>query len=131
MHDVVEYYRYRIPHLGKQIEIIEQYEPIVRPVNPELFQWVIENLLKNAVEAIDQATGRIELTLEQKNGKAVIQIRDDGKGMSPAVRRSAFRPGFALLRSTIKAESGSKKQAWEREQLFISNCKRSRHKQVL
>ncbi len=110
MHDVVEYYRYRIPHLGKQIEIVERYEPIVRPVNPELFQWVIENLLKNAVEAIDQVSGRIELSLEQKNGKAVIQIRDNGKGMSPAVRRSAFRPGFT-----------TKKRGWG---LGLPLCKR-------
>ncbi len=108
--EVVAYYRHRIPHLGKQIDIVEHYESVARPVNRELFQWVIENLLKNAVEAIEQPQGKIELFLFQRNGRAVIQIRDNGRGMSPAVRRSAFRPGFT-----------TKKRGWG---LGLSLCKR-------
>lgn len=94
IHEVVDYFRRRIPNIGKRIEIIENLESIRRPINRDLFQWVIENLIKNAVEAIVQEDGTIELHLYRKNGKAVILVKDTGKGMSASVRRTAFRPGF-------------------------------------
>lgn len=50
-------------------------------INPPLLKQIISNLINNSVEAIDNAQGRIELVLFQKNGQAIIEITDNGKGI--------------------------------------------------
>ena len=62
--------------------------------NPALFGWVLENLTKNAVDAME-GSGRLKLTLITQQGEAVIHVDDTGKGMPKRVRRQAFDPGFS------------------------------------
>lgn len=93
---VCVYFEKRLPHLGKRIQIRKSFEDdIYGEVNVDLFEWVIENLLKNAAEAIDNKSGIVSVTLESHLKKRiVINITDNGKGMSSKQRRSAFNPGY-------------------------------------
>ena len=69
------------------------HEVIVR-INASLFEWVIENLCKNAVDAIGEQPGPITLRLEDTPQRAVIEVSDTGKGIRKKDIRNVFRPGF-------------------------------------
>lgn len=67
--------------------------PIILPLSPTLFDWVIENLIKNALDAITH-NGKIALSVTEKNDEVWIDIQDNGKGMSRQVQSQIFNPGF-------------------------------------
>ena len=93
----VAYVRKRLPRLGHGPTIEEQYEAVPElNVNAELIAWVIENLLKNAVDAADKPDGRILVVVERKRDSETVEIRvaDNGRGMTPAEQRRVFQPGF-------------------------------------
>ncbi|MGB3798318.1 MAG: HAMP domain-containing sensor histidine kinase, partial [Lewinella sp.] len=58
-----------------------------------LFDWVIENLLRNALDAMD-GKGQISSEVTEKDGNVLIDITDTGKGMSARNVRRVFDPGF-------------------------------------
>lgn len=62
-------------------------------INPLLFDWVIENLLRNALDAMD-GRGTISGSIQERGGKVVIDITDTGKGISARNVRKVFNPGF-------------------------------------
>jgi signal transduction histidine kinase len=62
--------------------------------NPALFGWVLENLTKNAVDAMEGA-GELDIHLWKESGRTVLDIRDTGRGMSRRVQRQVFDPGFS------------------------------------
>ena len=62
-------------------------------MNASLFEWVIENLCKNAVDAME-GSGRIELTLMEEAERVVIEVSDNGKGIRKKDLNSVFTPGF-------------------------------------
>ena len=62
-------------------------------MNASLFEWVIENLCKNAVDAME-GNGKIELTLLEEGGHVVIEVADTGKGIRKKDIRNVFTPGF-------------------------------------
>jgi signal transduction histidine kinase len=99
--DTVDYLRNRLPSLGREVVIEERYDPIP-PVrfHKELFAWVVENLLKNALDASDKPDGKIEVTLawRREERRVELRVKDDGRGMTPLERRRAFRPGFSTKR---------------------------------
>ena len=68
-------------------------EDIIADINPSLFEWVIENLCKNAVDAME-GEGSITLHLESTEGKVVIDVTDTGKGIKKKDLRNVFTPGF-------------------------------------
>jgi signal transduction histidine kinase len=109
--NVIEYFEARLPHLGKRVKIKKSIQNNIRlRINAELFEWVIENLVKNAAEAMESGGGIIDILLERRSGKTVILVCDNGKGMTPKVRREVFKPGFS-----------TKKRGWG---LGLSLCKR-------
>ncbi|MDG5799269.1 HAMP domain-containing sensor histidine kinase [Marinilabiliaceae bacterium ANBcel2] len=63
-------------------------------ISKPLFEWVIENLCKNAIDAIE-GEGTITIKLEQQSDKLSIFISDSGKGMSRNVQNTVFKPGFS------------------------------------
>ena len=69
-----------------------QHDVVVR-MNASLFEWVIENLCKNAVDAME-GTGRIDLTLTEESGLVVVEVADTGKGIRKKDIGNVFRPGF-------------------------------------
>lgn len=62
-------------------------------VNPPLFDWVVENLLKNALDAIPDA-GTITIRVSESAGQYFIDIEDTGKGIPKSLFRQVFKPGF-------------------------------------
>lgn len=66
---------------------------IIVNLNASLFEWVIENLCKNAVDAME-GEGHITIEVLDLLGKAVIEVTDDGKGIRKKDISSVFKPGF-------------------------------------
>jgi two-component sensor histidine kinase len=67
-------------------------------INPQLFSWVIENLVKNAIDAMD-GKGTIRIKVQQKNGKYVqILVSDSGKGIPKNLYSKIFEPGYTTKR---------------------------------
>lgn len=66
---------------------------IIVNLNASLFEWVIENLCKNAVDAME-GEGHITIEVLGLSGKAVIEVTDDGKGIRKKDISSVFKPGF-------------------------------------
>ena len=80
---------------SKKVEIISELpeENVVVKMNASLFEWVIENLCKNAVDAME-GRGRIVLSLYDEGSKVVIEVADNGKGIRKKDLKSVFTPGF-------------------------------------
>lgn len=93
---VVRYFEKRLPHLGKKVQILHQFDDTYKAhINAELFDWVIENLLKNAAEAINCPDGRITISMSRNTkNKILISVTDNGKGMTSSERRQVFQPGY-------------------------------------
>lgn len=62
-------------------------------LNVPLFEWVIENLCKNAIDAMD-GIGRIDINVQEKNDEVFIDVKDTGKGMDKRKFKVVFTPGF-------------------------------------
>ena len=79
------------------------------PLNISLFEWVVENILKNAVDAMNGA-GTIAIKVSDQTQFVYIDIIDSGKGMAKSMYKQIFQPGFT-----------TKKRGWG---LGLSLCKR-------
>jgi signal transduction histidine kinase len=91
--DVVEYVRKRAP--GKVVFSLDTHGHTNIPVriSGPLFDWVIENLLKNALDAME-ASGSIHVEIINQENDVVIDVTDTGKGISPKNISKVFKPGF-------------------------------------
>lgn len=88
----VDYMRTRIsPRIN--LSLIKHVEHLPVDMSEPLIQWVMENLIKNAVDAMD-GTGSITITTEIDHNMAAIDVTDTGKGLSRKQRKEIFRPGF-------------------------------------
>lgn len=99
LHQLLEkackYFDTRLPNLGKKVEIVRDFEgEINTKLNIDLFTWVIENLLKNAAEAIDSKKGQVFIYTKIENNKIIIVVKDTGKGMPSKLKKQIFYPGF-------------------------------------
>ena len=90
---MVDYMRKRAPgkvsfsiNTGNQKEIFAN-------ISPPLFDWVIENLLKNSLDALD-GTGEIKINIENLPDKVNIDLKDTGKGIPLSIQQKVFKPGF-------------------------------------
>lgn len=63
------------------------------PHNAALFSWVIENLCKNAIDAMD-SDGEIKLRLKDNQKQIILDVSDNGKGISKSQFKTIFEPGF-------------------------------------
>jgi signal transduction histidine kinase len=96
---VVLYLRRRLPSRGRRVEIIEQLEAEIPRIHsdPELLAWTVENLLKNAADAIlkGKGDGRIYVRSSPGNPNGVrIVVEDDGPGIPESDQNRVFDPGF-------------------------------------
>jgi two-component system, NtrC family, sensor histidine kinase KinB len=98
---VVAYMRRRMPQAPGEVEIRERYASVPAVwLNPDLLEWALENLIANALNALDKRPGLIEVTIAPSKERVGIEIvvTDNGRGMLPAERRRAFEPGFTTKR---------------------------------
>jgi len=93
MDHVIDYMDRRTSSKVKMIKDFPDHDIVVR-MNASLFEWVIENLSKNAVDAMGGDGGTITLHMEDTPTKAIIEVRDTGKGIRKKDLANVFRPGF-------------------------------------
>ncbi|HXG38896.1 MAG TPA: HAMP domain-containing sensor histidine kinase, partial [Bacteroidota bacterium] len=93
---VLQYFQRRIPQTGKKVQLtLESSAPIFAKVNRELFEWVLENLIKNALDAIEQGEGKIIVSVSQEGKAIYVDVKDNGKGIDMRFRKEIFRPGYS------------------------------------
>jgi len=97
--DTVQYFRHRLPRVGRRVEIRESYS-LTPPVlaNRVLLEWVLENLIKNSLDALEgTASGvvAVEVGVENGGGEVRVTVEDNGKGIPAKDRARIFRPGFS------------------------------------
>lgn len=81
---------------SKTIQLIKVFpaDDIIIRLNASLFEWVIENLCKNAVDAMGSESGTITLRVETVGERVIVEVSDTGKGIKKKDMRNVFRPGF-------------------------------------
>lgn len=72
---------------------LPQEKDIIVPLSLNLFEWVIENICRNAVDAMN-GEGKIIVEMTHKDKQVIIDIRDTGKGISKSKQKTVFRPGY-------------------------------------
>ena len=90
---VVDYMDHRT---SKRIRITTKMpdHTVMALMNPNLFEWVVENLCKNAVDAMGETAGSITLSVDDSGQKVIIDVADTGKGIKKKDLGNVFRPGF-------------------------------------
>ncbi|MGC8802732.1 MAG: sensor histidine kinase [Bacteroidales bacterium] len=89
--EVVQYLRHRIPSTIQMKLNLET--DISAPVNKTLFAWVIENVCKNAIDALE-SEGIITIEAIKHKNKIHIDISDTGKGIPKSKFKTIFKPGY-------------------------------------
>lgn len=90
---VVDYMDRRTSRRVRMIKDVPDHDIMVC-LNVNLFEWVVENLCKNAADAMGGGAGTITLRLEETGKLAVLEVSDTGKGIRKKDLANVFRPGF-------------------------------------
>ena len=100
-----DYMRRRLPRASRHVDLtVDVPGDLHVMLNRELFEWVIENLLKNALDAMEGAGGSIEVTAfrtpprtgwRTSSRTVTVEVRDTGKGIERGAHRMIFRPGYS------------------------------------
>jgi two-component system, sporulation sensor kinase D len=88
-------YDYLQSRFSKQVEFSFKApkNPIILPINPALHSWTIENLVKNAIDAM-KGKGKLKVKIETEGKFVKIYVSDTGKGIPKNQFKSVFEPGF-------------------------------------
>lgn len=95
---VIEYMERRLPQLGRNVEVRKSIETDAKVrVNPELFQWAVENLMKNAMDAIreNSTDAYVAIRVKRLEDELFIDIEDSGSGIDKKNLTEVFKPGFS------------------------------------
>jgi len=92
----VEYIGRRAPQVVRRVAIDESYgETTPVPMNPDLFQWAVENVMKNALDAMDKPEGKIQIRSGTTKKIVFVEIEDNGRGIDKGDWKRIFKPGFS------------------------------------
>ncbi len=96
IHEILDYFRERIPRSKKQVNLnyINHAEDKVICFDPDLIKWALENLIKNAIDALKEKSGNIFIITYDKGDKFYIQIKDEGCGIPKKSQKLIFDTGF-------------------------------------
>lgn len=72
-----------------------QHEPLMVHINPPLFDWVMENLLRNAIDAMEGGAGVISVAVRKEAHAVCIDVSDTGKGIPSSRFKTIFKPGYS------------------------------------
>jgi signal transduction histidine kinase len=95
---VVDYMESRLPQLAKHVEVKKSVNTNAKVhVNPELFHWALENLIKNAMDAIRENSDNpfLAVNVDQLEDEVYIDIVDSGSGINKKHINEVFKPGFS------------------------------------
>jgi len=90
---MVDYMRKRAPGKVNMLLKADAGKAVFCKVSPPLFDWVIENLLKNSLDAME-GSGSIVINIDELADTVNIDLTDSGKGIPRALHRKIFKPGF-------------------------------------
>jgi len=97
--EVARYFRSRLPQMRREVTIGVQHAAVPAvSMNRDLFEWVLENLVRNALDAIELTKGEIRINIQpaaEKSARVIIDVQDNGRGIEPINRKNIFRPGFS------------------------------------
>lgn len=96
--ELEEYCRARLPRRGRAIRLTTDYEPVPKvEANRTLLEWALENLVKNAVDALEATGGEIALRVAPgaSPGTVMVDVSDDGPGVPWALRKRIFETGVS------------------------------------
>lgn len=97
--DVVEVTQNAVDYLKRRVsskikvEFYTNVTSLIVPLNASLYEWVIENLVKNGIDAIT-GEGQITVEVQHMGSKVLIDVTDTGKGLRKSQFQTVFRPGF-------------------------------------
>lgn len=91
--DTVLYFRRRVPRNVQLTYNGLAMAPIEVPINAALFEWVVENLMKNSLDAL-QGQGSIEVVVGENDRNVFVEVSDTGKGIPKSNWTRIFEPGF-------------------------------------
>lgn len=96
----LDYFRERAPKISRNVEFHLQTETNVLTVhgNPLLLIWVLENLVKNALDSMTAEQGTIAIQIQSEQKWVVVRVVDTGSGIKSEFRRRIFEPGFTTKR---------------------------------
>ncbi|NCT74006.1 MAG: HAMP domain-containing histidine kinase [Chitinophagaceae bacterium] len=97
VNSMVDYIRKRAPGSVRFSVDTHGLNELQAPVSPPLFDWVIENLLKNALDAME-GKGAISVDIMEEKGQVQIDVTDTGKGIAAQNINQVFKPGFTTKR---------------------------------
>jgi signal transduction histidine kinase len=89
----LDYMRSRLPQTITMERTYPANKELLIPLNVDLFEWVIENICKNAVDAIGES-GKITVSVQENVNSVYIDIKDTGKGIPKSCQKTVFSPGF-------------------------------------
>ena len=89
----VDYLKSRTSSKVKFIDEYSNKNEVMVPINPALFEWVIENVSKNAIDAME-GNGELTIRIAETEKSALIDISDTGKGIPKSAFNKIFNPGF-------------------------------------
>ena len=98
-HNLVEVTQHTLAYLrerisnGIELNFTSDYEEIITLMNPLLYSWVIENLIKNAADAM-QNKGILDVTITTNEENIYIKVKDTGHGIPTKLQKKIFHPGF-------------------------------------
>ncbi len=93
LNNVISYMQTRTSSKVKFSNNFSDFNELTVPLNPALFEWVIENLCKNAIDAIG-GSGKIEILLFDQMQVLFIDVKDSGRGITKSKYKTVFQPGF-------------------------------------
>jgi signal transduction histidine kinase len=85
---------------GKSVQLVRQFpdHDVTVVMNAPLFEWVLENLTKNAVDAMGGVQGTIIFRIEEQAKKVLLYVADTGKGIRKKDISNVFKPGFTTTK---------------------------------
>ena len=89
----IDYLKKRSPRKTEYITLFDENQTIIAPINAALFTWVIENLCKNAIDAME-GKGSISIDIKEDVKNIIIDVSDTGKGIATRDQKSIFNPGY-------------------------------------
>jgi signal transduction histidine kinase len=94
IHNTISYIKSRVSDkVTFEITPVEDKKKIMVPLNMHLFEWVIENLCKNAVDAME-GNGKVSIDITEEGNHVILDISDTGKGIPKSRFKTIFHPGF-------------------------------------
>ena len=96
--EVIHYMEQRLPQLGQHVDVLTQLDSGIKAnVNSDIFQWAVENLIKNAMDAIKSSATKAQVTvkLHRVENEVFIDISDTGVGVEKKYQKEIFKPGYS------------------------------------